>query len=130
MYYFLLTLLLLDAVLLMVVVLLQAGKGGGLAAMGAAGAGSDTLFGSRQAATLLTKTTWWAGGIFLVLSFALSIMIGGTSQPGSILRTTTPQQVPATTAPSLGEPAAPTAIPGTQPAPEAEAPPPATDPGQ
>src|SRR5690606_17667507 len=89
-YYFLVTLLLLDAFLLMVVVLLQAGKGGGLAAMGAAGAGSDTLFGSRQAATLLTRATWWTGGIFLTLSFAISMLAGGSGQSQSILRTGVP----------------------------------------
>lgn len=86
MYYLLLTLLVLDALLLATVVLLQAGKGGGLAAMGAAGAGSDSLFGSRQATTLLTKATWWTGAIFLILCFILSLMVGQSSQPSSILR--------------------------------------------
>ncbi len=128
MYYFLLVLLLLDAALLMVVVLLQAGKGGGLAAMGAAGAGSDTLFGSRQATTLLTRGTWWAGGIFLALSFAISMLSGSATQAESILRSTSPVQTPAT-APALpgtfesAEPAA--TVPEGQvaePAPSADAP--------
>ena len=99
MYYLLLTLLVLDSLLLATVVLLQAGKGGGLAAMGAAGAGSDSLFGSRQATTLLTKTTWWTGSIFLILCFALSLMSGGSTQPGSILRGALP--APAATTPGL-----------------------------
>ena len=79
MYLFLLTILILDSFLLIAIVLLQAGKGGGLAAMGAAGAGTDSLFGSRQTATLLTKATWWAGGLFLLLSFVLTI-VGLTAQ--------------------------------------------------
>lgn len=85
----------------MAIVLLQAGKGGGLAAMGAAGAGSDTLFGSRQAATLLTRATWWAGGIFLVLSFGISMIASRPGQGESILRGgVQPVQAPAT-APAL-----------------------------
>lgn len=105
MYYLLLTLLVLDCILLATVVLLQAGKGGGLAAMGAAGAGSDSLFGSRQATTLLTKSTWWTGSIFLILCFALSLMSGGSTQPGSILRGALPP--PAVTTPGLPGAAAP-----------------------
>src|SRR5690606_39109748 len=94
------TLLVLDALLLMVVVLLLAGKGGGLAAMGAAGAGSDSLFGSRQATTLLTRAPWWTGGIFLALSFAISLLSGRPTQTESILQSATPVQTPAT-APTL-----------------------------
>lgn len=86
MFYFLLVLLVLDAVLLITVVLLQAGKGGGLAAMGAAGAGAESLLGSRHAATLLTKATWWAGGIFLVLSFTLSILSSAGARRESVLQ--------------------------------------------
>lgn len=135
MYYLLLTLLVLDAILLSTVVLLQAGKGGGLAAMGAAGAGSDSLFGSRQATTLLTKATWWTGSIFLVLSFALSMMAARSPVPSSILREGL--QAPAT-APGLPGTAAPitpgvveTPAPATGEAPaatpEAEAPAPAVE---
>jgi preprotein translocase subunit SecG len=114
-YYFLLTLLLLDAVLLMVVVLLQAGKGGGLAAMGAAGAGTDTLFGSRQAATLLTKATWWTGGIFLTLSFVISMLSGRAARTDPILRTGAPAPAAATAPaiPGTFEPAAPGPAPAT-----------------
>ena len=113
MYYLLLTLLVVDSMLLAAVVLLQAGKGGGLAAMGAAGAGSDSLFGSRQAATLLTKLSWWTGGIFLVLSFILSIMSSRVAQPVPILRGAVQAPVQSTTP----------GLPGvTEPAPAAPAP--------
>ena len=131
MYYFLLSLLLLDAIILMVVVLLQAGKGGGLAAMGAAGSGADTLFGTRHAATLLTKATWWTGGIFLTLSFALSMLASGAGTSESILRSGVQPVAPAPiTSPALPgtlQPTAPAAAPpgGTDiaPAPTPEVPP-------
>jgi preprotein translocase subunit SecG len=71
MFAFFVSLLILDAILLSVVVLLQAGQGGGLASLG--GGGTDTVLGGRQAVTILTKLTWWCGGIFLVLSLALSL---------------------------------------------------------
>ena len=117
MYLFLLTVLILDSFLLIAIVLLQAGKGGGLAAMGAAGAGTDSLFGSRQTATLLTKATWWAGGIFLLLAFALSLVGPGSTRTESILREgAAPVTAPAPKAPALPGPAAP-ATQGTESAP-------------
>ena len=117
MYLFLISILVLDAFLLIGIVLLQAGKGGGLAAMGAAGAGTDSLFGSRQTATLLTKATWWAGGVFLVLAFALSLVGPGSAPPESILREgVAPVTAPAPKTPVLPGPAAP-ATPGTGSAP-------------
>jgi preprotein translocase subunit SecG len=79
MFGFLVSLLILDALLLSVVVLLQAGQGGGLASLGGAGGGTDTFVGGRQAVTILTKLTWWCGGIFLVLSLALSLTPRGGS---------------------------------------------------
>lgn len=118
MIYLLLTILILDAFLLMTIVLLQAGKGGGLAAMGAAGAGSDTLFGGRQAATILTKATWWTGGIFLGLSFILSMMAGGNVAPAEpILRgnVQTPAGVPGLPAPREGTEGAAPVTPATPP---------------
>lgn len=134
MYYVLLTFLVLDAMLLIAVVLLQAGKGGGLAAMGAAGAGTDSLFGSRQATTLLTKASWWTGGIFLALSFVLSIMSSRIAAPDPILRgaiqapapTTTPA-IPGLTQPAPAAPGATTPAPATTPA---TTPPPAPSGGQ
>jgi preprotein translocase subunit SecG len=106
---FLLFLLILDALVLIPVVLLQSGKGGGLAAMGTGG-GSDTLFGTRQAATLLTKLTWWTGGLFVALSFALSILSSRPERGGSILRRELQGSAP--TAPA----SAPAALPGARPA--------------
>src|SRR4051812_50102376 len=79
MFGFLVSLLILDALLLSVVVLLQAGQGGGLASLGGGGGGTDTVLGGRQAVTILTKLTWWCGGIFLVLSLALSLTPRGGS---------------------------------------------------
>jgi preprotein translocase subunit SecG len=90
MFAFLVSLLILDAMILSVVVLLQAGQGGGLASLG--GGGTDTVLGGRQAVTILTKLTWWCGGIFLVLSLALSLTPRGGSSTGlqERLRAATP----------------------------------------
>ncbi|HEV7365304.1 MAG TPA: preprotein translocase subunit SecG [Gemmatimonadales bacterium] len=90
MFGFLVSLLILDALLLSVVVLLQAGQGGGLASLG--GGGTDTVLGGRQAVTILTKLTWWCGGIFLVLSLALSLTPrgGNSSALQEKLRAATP----------------------------------------
>jgi preprotein translocase subunit SecG len=90
MFAFLVSLLILDAMVLSVVVLLQAGQGGGLASLG--GGGTDTVLGGRQAVTILTKLTWWCGGIFLVLSLALSLTPRGGSSTGlqERLRAATP----------------------------------------
>ncbi len=108
MFGFLLFLLIVDALVLIPVVLLQAGKGGGLAAMGSGG-GSDNLFGSRQASTLLTKLTWWTGGLFVALSFALSLLSSRPERGGSVLRRELQGSAP--TAPA----AAPSALPGARP---------------
>jgi preprotein translocase subunit SecG len=90
MFAFLVSLLILDAIILSVVVLLQAGQGGGLASLG--GGGTDTVLGGRQAVTILTKLTWWCGGIFLVLSLALSLTPRGGNSTGlqEKLRAATP----------------------------------------
>jgi preprotein translocase subunit SecG len=90
MFAFLVSLLILDAIILSVVVLLQAGQGGGLASLG--GGGTDTVLGGRQAVTILTKLTWWCGGIFLVLSLALSLTPrgGSSSNLQEKLRSATP----------------------------------------
>jgi preprotein translocase subunit SecG len=125
-FYFLLTLLILDAFLLMTIVLLQAGKGGGLAAMG--GGGGDTLLGGRQAASLLTKATWWTGGVFLAVSFILSMMSSPDRRTDPILRGAgTPGAAPGVVEPT--QPAGGQLTPGLpaspQPVtPEGQAPPP------
>jgi preprotein translocase subunit SecG len=107
MFALLLTVLILDALLLSVVVLLQAGQGGGLASLG--GGGTDTVLGGRQAVTILTKLTWWCGGIFLILSLALSFVPRGASTSGlqERLRAATPAE-PSQPAPlPLGAPTQP-----------------------
>jgi preprotein translocase subunit SecG len=115
-------------------VLLQAGQGGGLASMGGGG-GTDTVLGGRQAVTILTKLTWWCGGIFLLLSLALSLVPrgGNSSALQERLRAATPaepQQAPLPLgAPTQTPGQAPAALPGapTQkaPAPAAQTPAPA-----
>src|SRR5713101_7386691 len=82
----LLYLLVIDSVVLMVAILLQAGKGGGLAStFGGVSSSADTIFGSRQAGNLLTKASWWCGGLFLGLSFFLSLASSRTTAPKSVL---------------------------------------------
>jgi preprotein translocase subunit SecG len=108
MFGFLVSLLILDALLLSVVVLLQAGQGGGLASLGGGGGGTDTVLGGRQAVTILTKLTWWCGGIFLVLSLALSLTPrgGNSSALEEKLRAATPaapSQAPLPLGPSTPE---------------------------
>jgi preprotein translocase subunit SecG len=101
---FLITLLVIDSVILVAAVLLQAGKGGGLAAsFGGVTSSADAILGTRQAGNLLTKLSWWCGGIFLALSFLLTLTGSRRSAPRSILDQTftTP---PAPTAPATTQP--------------------------
>jgi preprotein translocase subunit SecG len=118
---FLLVLLILDAILLIPVVLLQAGKGDGLAAVGG-GAAASNLLGSRQAATLLTRATWWTGGIFVALSFALSMLSSRPQRADSILRSEFQGKRPAPTAPATVPGLTKSAAPATQQAPAGNAP--------
>src|SRR4028119_1732774 len=86
MYTFLFTVLVLDAIVLIIAILLQSGKGSGLAAsFGGASSAAETVIGSRQAGNLLTKTSWWAGGIFLGLSFILQLAGARARAPRSAL---------------------------------------------
>jgi preprotein translocase subunit SecG len=129
MFAFLLTLLILDALLLSVVVLLQAGQGGGLASLG--GGTTDTVLGGRQAVTILHKLSWWCGGIFLVLSLALSLVPRGGDSASELqqrLRSATPAEpAPNATIP-LGTPTQPSGqgTSGTPPAAAPKAPTPST----
>ena len=85
-YGFLFTLLVLDCIVLGAAILLQSGKGGGMAAsFGGASSSADAVLGVRQAGNFLTAASWWAGGIFLVLSFALSMMSTRNRIPQSVL---------------------------------------------
>ncbi len=110
----LLVLLVLDSIVLVTVILMQAGKGGGLSAsFGGAGSSSDSFMGTRQMGNLLTRLTWWAGGLFLALGFALSIMSSRAAAPRSLFDQEMLAPVP--TAP--GMPAVPLEEPATQPTP-------------
>ncbi len=127
---FLLVLLFIDSFILIAAILFQSGKGGGLAAsFGGVSSSADSLLGTRQAGNLLTKASWWCGGIFLFLSFTLSLASTRQRAPKSVL-----DQIaqPAQTAPAPAPqntgaagvnltPATPNAAPAT-PAPTGKAP--------
>lgn len=104
MYTFLLVLLVIDSIVLVAAILLQAGKGGGLAAsFGGVSSSSDSLLGARQAGNLLTKASWWCGGIFLFISFVLSLASTRQRAPKSVLdqlAQPVAPPAPATSAPS------------------------------
>jgi preprotein translocase subunit SecG len=86
MYTFLLVLLIIDSIVLIAAILLQSGKGSGLAAsFGGVSSSADSLLGTRQAGNLLTKASWWGGGIFLFLSFVLSLSMARSRAPKSVL---------------------------------------------
>ena len=131
MYTFLLVLLIIDSVVLVTAILLQAGKGNGLAAtFGGVSSSADSLLGTRQAGNLLTKASWWGAGIFLFLSFVLSIESMQRRAPKSVLDQAFTQPAapaPATQAPAGGATGGAAGIPLT-PAPTTPAPQPATTP--
>ena len=130
-YGILFTLLVLDCIVLGAAILLQSGKGSGMAAsFGGASSSADAVLGVRQAGNFLTAASWWAGGIFLLLSFVLSMMSTRNRLPASVLdqpATTqtapapaaTPsnnsalplETAPANTAPATGTPATTTPAP-------------------
>jgi preprotein translocase subunit SecG len=121
MYTFLLVILILDSLVLVGAILLQSAKGGGLAAsFGGVTTAADALIGTRQAGNVLTKATWWAGGIFLGLSFVLQILSTHTRTPRSILDQPASPSAPAT---QQGVPPAQTA-PAVPLEPAGKAPPP------
>jgi preprotein translocase subunit SecG len=68
---------------LITIVLIQGGKGAELGA--AFGGSSQTLFGARGAATFFSKLTTGAAIVFMLTSFALSLV---TSRGGSVVRKT------------------------------------------
>jgi preprotein translocase subunit SecG len=116
----LITLLAIDSVLLVVAILLQAGKGGGLAAsFGGASSSADAIMGTRQAGNLLTKVTWWCGGIFIALSFILSLSSSRASGPSSILDQTFTAPPAPVSVPSTGGAAPAASVLPVQPAPTA-----------
>src|SRR5438045_9707807 len=133
-YTFLLTLLVIDCIVVMLAILLQSGKGTGVAAnFGGASSSPDAFIGIRQAGNLLTTTSWWAGGVFLGLSFVLQMMSTHTSAPRSVLEkglgTQPTNTAPApTSAPAVPLEPAPTAPTTTSPSGTRNAKPPATAP--
>src|SRR4051794_20723777 len=117
-YTFLLVLLIIDSIVLVVAVLLQSGQGQGLAAsFGGVSSSASSFMGARQTGNLLTKASWWCGGIFLFLSFVLSLASTRNRAPRSVLDQQF-QAPPAAPAPSQG---ATPAVP-LQPAPQPAAP--------
>ena len=93
-------------------VLLQAGKGADIgSAFG--GSGSQAVFGSMGTPTVLGKATGVVAVLFMITSFALSMM--AHRQPVSIMPATAPPPAPAPATP-------PSAAPSTPPAPPAPAP--------
>jgi preprotein translocase subunit SecG len=129
MFTFLLVLLIIDSIVLVTAILLQAGKGNGLAAtFGGVSSSADSLLGTRQAGNLLTKASWWGAGVFLFLSFVLSIASTQRRAPKSVLDQAFTQPAapaPATQAPATGgaagipltpAPSTPASQPATAPA--------------
>lgn len=115
-YTILFVLLILDSLVLVFAVLLQAGQGGGMAAsFGGVSSSASSFLGTRQTGNLLTKASWWCGGIFLGLSFLLSLASSRTRAPKSVLDQTFQQPAPASA------PAGAAANPGVQLAPAAPA---------
>jgi preprotein translocase subunit SecG len=131
MFTFLLVLLIIDSIVLVTAILLQAGKGTGLAAtFGGVSSSADSLLGTRQAGNLLTKASWWGAGVFLFLSFVLSIASTQRRAPKSVLDQAFTQPAapaPATQAPAGGATGGAAGIPLT-PAPSTPASQPATAP--
>jgi preprotein translocase subunit SecG len=116
MFTFLLVLLVIDSLVLVTAIMLQSGKGQGLAAsFGGVSSSADSLLGSRQAGNILTKTSWWGGGIFLFLSFVLSLAATRQRAPKSVLdQLAQPvQAAPAQTAPATNAGSAPAGLPLT-----------------
>jgi preprotein translocase subunit SecG len=105
MYAFLLAVLVVDGLFMTVFILLQAGKGGGLASVGGGAAMTEGILGGRQATTVLTRATWFAGGLFMTLALALSIMSSRSSAVQSVIQVPTTQtttSAPEPVIPGLG----------------------------
>jgi preprotein translocase subunit SecG len=119
-YYYVIVLHIVACLFLIAVVLLQQGKGQDLAsAFG--GGGTQTAFGPRGSATVLSRATTILAALFMVTSFALSLVRprsrGILDQVPAVVATPSP----AATAPAAPPTAAP-AVPTTS-APAEAAPP-------
>jgi preprotein translocase subunit SecG len=126
MFTFLLVLLVINSLVLIAAILLQAGKGNGLAAsFGGVSSSADSLLGTRQAGNLLTKTSWWGGGLFLFLSFVLSLMSSRQRTPTSVLDQAFTAPAPVAPAPAAGAGAGAAGVQLTPASPSTAAPSPA-----
>ena len=66
-------------------VLLQRSEGGGLGLGGGGAGGMSGLMSARGTASLLTRATAIAATLFFITSLALSILVSGGSERGSIV---------------------------------------------
>ena len=104
-YYVIITVHVLTCLLLIAIVLLQQGKGQDLAsAFG--GGGSQTAFGPRGSATVLSRATTVLAALFMITSFALSVIKTGRSSVLDQVQDTTATEAPAATAPEEAAPPA------------------------
>ncbi len=106
------------SVFLVVVILLQSSKGGGLSGTFGGGGGQTSSFlGARGTSTALSKITNYLAGIFLVLSFTLSMMAGAGTAPVSVtqrvLEATPAAFLPEVEDLTLGTDASPSTTPTT-----------------
>lgn len=77
----LLTIHILVCIALIAVVLLQRSEGGALGM----GGGPSGFMTARGAGDLLTRTTWILGGVFFVLSLALTLLAGRVGASSSVV---------------------------------------------
>ncbi len=83
MYLGLIILVAIVAVLLILVVLVQNSKGGGLSSE-FSGSGSAQMFGVKKTTDLLEQITWGLAGAIIVISLVSYVMVGNSSDNGSI----------------------------------------------
>jgi preprotein translocase subunit SecG len=55
------------------------------ASFGGVSSSASSFLGTRQTGNLLTKASWWCGGLFLGLSFLLSLASTRSRAPKSVL---------------------------------------------
>ena len=108
----LLTIHVIVCISLIAVVLLQRSEGGALGM----GGGSTGFMTARGAGDLLTRTTWILGGVFFVLSLALTILAGQERGASSVVDRIKVQGLDPNQLNQPAQPAAPTA-PSDAPAP-------------
>ncbi|MBB3890186.1 preprotein translocase subunit SecG [Phenylobacterium haematophilum] len=108
----LLTIHVIVCIALIAVVLLQRSEGGALGM----GGGNTGFMTARGAGDLLTRTTWILGGVFFVLSLALTILAGQERGASSVVDRIKVQGLDPNQLNQPAQPAAPTA-PSDAPAP-------------